>query len=514
MASREIRRLKNKKSESVAATIEKRKETHPLLYVFSILLLLIIVVTFVGSPVASRIGGAASIVFGTYDGREIAFTQGNYFSEQRDTIAEQMRQSGQELDVATQVEYIWYQAYRQTIFHTAILIETEKAGMSISPDTVDRTLLNYPAYLENGKFSEALYNKASAAEHMQVRKLTREELLVQQFSQDVSTGMKTGDPEKSFIESMAMDERSFDFVSFPFSSYPAAELKTYAQEHIAQFRKIKASRILVKSNEGEAKEIRQKLLDKTANFEDLAKTYSKDSYATNGGDMGWRYAYDLEADFDKKEQVEDVFTLKAGEISNVIKSSLGFMIYRCDSEAVNPDLTDQTTMDTVKGYILQYERGKVEDYFMELAGKLSRRAGEIGFLSAASEAGVQILKTDYFPINLQSVFSLAPVKAIPDSATPASAAYNEEFFVRAFSLGKDTASAPIILDDQIVVLKFAGERAEPPANQTLMAQRFVPALASQSLQADLQNQLDNPAKLKDNFVNAYAQNIKNPTRSQ
>lgn len=514
MQSREMRRLRAKKQQTGAETLEKRKQTHPALYVFSIILLVIIVVTFVGSPVASRIGAAASISFGSYDGRPITFQQGNYFSQQEQALAEQLRQSGQELDVGTQLYYIWYQAYLRTITHTAILIEAEKAGLDITSDTVDTALLYYPAFLDsNGKFSESLYTKAGKAEQVQAYKLTRDDLVVQQFSQDVSTGVQTGPQEKAFVLSMAMNQRSFDFVSFPFDSYPAAEIKTYAQEHQADFRKIKVSRILVKG-EGEAKEIHQKLTDKTSAFEELAKTYSKDSYASTGGDMGWRYAYDLQGDFDTKDTVNEIFALKAGEISPVIKSSLGYMIYRCDAEAANPDLSDQATIDVVKSYILTHEKGKVEDYFMEVAGKLSRRAGEIGFAAAAKEAAVTVATTDFFPVNLQGVFSMFPVKATPESATPTSAVYSEEFFQRAFSLDKTTASAPIVLDDRIVVLKLAQERTEPPADQAAMEKSFVEGIAQQSLQSDISIQLDNPAKLKDNFDAAYTRNVAPQPRAQ
>ena len=62
--------------------------------------------------------------------------------------------------------------------------------------------------------------------------------------------------------------------------------------------------------------------------------------------------------------------------------------------------------------------------------------------------------TQAFPVNLSNVFSFAPMKAIPDSATPKNAQFSEDFFFRAFSLGKDQVSAPVVLDDQVLVLKL------------------------------------------------------------
>ncbi len=514
MLSREARRLRARKGDSVAESIEKRREMHPLLYGFSVVVLVVVVVTFVALPMAGRMGsGVGSIVFGSYDGHDIVYQPGNYFAQQQNRLSEQVRQQGQNQDVASQVEYIWYQAYQQTIVHTAMLIEAQKAGLQVSEDKVDKALLNYPGYQDNGQFSEELYRKTPTPERVQTRKMTREQLITDQFLSDEFSGLKTADQEKAFIASIAKDERSFDFVSFPFDGFPADQVKKYAEANKAQFKKIKVSRILIKSGEGEAKEIRKKLQDKSSSFEDLAKTYSKDSYAAGGGDMGWRYAYDLQSDFDNKDQVQSVFTLKQGEVSDVLKGTYGWMIYRAESDSVDPDLADQATLDTVKGYVMRYERGKVEDYFMELAGKMARRASESGFTAAAKEAGRAVKKTASFPINLQNVFSLAPVKAVPDSDTPASAAYNQDFFIRGFSLGMDQVSPPIVLDDQIVVLKLTGQRQEPDASQKLMA-NFADYMASQSLQADLQAELDNPKKLKDNFLTVFNQYVYRPQRSQ
>ena len=78
MASRDLRRAKAKQGATVSESMEKRRQLHPALYIFSILVLIVVVVTFVASPVARTAGGTNHIVFGTWDGREIAWNQGNY----------------------------------------------------------------------------------------------------------------------------------------------------------------------------------------------------------------------------------------------------------------------------------------------------------------------------------------------------------------------------------------------------------------------------------------------------
>jgi parvulin-like peptidyl-prolyl isomerase len=518
MPSREIRRIRAKKGEAVSDIIERRHEIHPVLYIFSIVVLVVVVVTFVALPTSGKLGGsggAGSHVFGSYNGWDVTYQQGtSYFAQRQSYWADQFRQYSQgQQESLSLIKQIWYQAYQDTILHVSVLQVADQAGLMVSDTLLDRELLSYPDYQENGVFSADAFKKTTKAEQLQVRKYMREQVVQSKLFIDYFGGIKTGDQENSFILAMANKERSFQFASFLYSDYPANEVKSYAQANTAEFRKIKVSRIFVSTNESDATAIRKKIQDNTGTFEDLAKNYSQDSYATNNGDMGWRYSYDLESDFENKDLVNQIFALKAGEVSEVLKGSYGWLIYRCDSPVVDADLTDTATLDEVKTYILKYEKGKVEDYFNELAGKLSRRSGEIGFESAAVEAGVKIYTTNYFPINLQGIFTLTPLQAVPDTATPSSAVYSEEFFTRAFSLGKDTVSSPILLDDRIVVLKLIGERQLPAETATAMAN--VPeTLANQALQTDLETALVDSTKLRDNFDAAFTELYGQPTASQ
>jgi peptidyl-prolyl cis-trans isomerase D len=509
MTSREFRRANRKKGENVSEIIEKRHESHPLLYGFSVVVLVVVVVTFVlagpGGPLSSRASGTSgSVVFGTYNGKEIAYYPGSYFAQQRDAIANQMKNSPNQ-DQAQLTQDVWYQAFLSTAQHVAILDMASTAGVHVTEDAVDKALLSYPAYLdENGKFSETRYNAVSTSDRATARKLMRESLIQNVFVSDEATGVKQGSKESQFIASMAKPERSFSFVSFPFSSFPNEEVRKYGEANKSRFVKIKVSRILIKSGEAQADQIRKKIVDKTSTFDELAKTYSKDAYADKGGDMGWRYAYDLEADFEAKDTAQKVLTLKAGELSDVLKGSFGWMIYRCDSDAVDADFSNPTVQDDVRKYISTYEKGKIEDYFTTRATQLQRRADTVGLDAAARETQLSVATLQPFPINLSNIFSFAPLRAVPDSATPSNAAYSEDFFYRAFSLGKDQVSAPIVLDDQVLLLKLKSEQQLPDSTSALL-DSFVAYSANQSLQTDLGAVLMSPDKLKDDFVNGFTQ---------
>jgi hypothetical protein len=405
------------------------------------------------------------------------------------------------------IQAVWYQAFLSTAEHVAILDQADSASISVSEDALDRALLSFPGYLdENGKFSETRYMAAASSDKASTRKLTRENLISNVFVSDVASGVKQGTKESDFVKAMAKPERSFSFVSLPFSSFPTEEVRKYAEANKSRFVKVKVSRILVKTGESQAVQIRKKILDKTSTFDELAKTYSKDAYADKGGDMGWRYAYDLEADFEAKDTAQKVLTMKTGELSDVLKGTFGWMIYRCDSEAVEADFGSSSVQDDVRKYITTYEKGKIEDYFNERAALLSRRAAEVGLDAAAREMQLTVSSTQPFPINLSNVFSFAPFKATTDAATPANAVYSEDFFYRAFSLGKDQVSAPVVLDDQILVLKLKSEQDLPDSTLNLLGS-WVNYAANQSLQTDLNAALMTPEKLKDDFLTAFSQYI-------
>ena len=368
---------------------------------------------------------------------------------------------------------------------------------------MDKALLSYPAYLDdNGKFSETRYAATSASEKADTRRLMRESMETNIFATDLQTGVKTGSKEGGVHQGNGQAGKKRLIRVHAVCGYPVEEVRKYGEANKSRFVKIKLSRILVKSGESQANEIRKKILDKTSTFEELAKTYSKDEYADKGGDMGWRYAYDVQADFEAKDTAQKVFALKGGELSDVLKGTFGWIIYRCDSEALDADFTNAAVLDDVKAYITKYEKGKIEDYFNEKAGQLSRRAAEIGFDKAAKDMGLKVVPTDFFPVNLSNVFSFAPLRATPDTETPAGASASEDFFIRAFSLGKDQVSPPVLLDNQVVVLKLTAERQLPDTTVNLL-DSWISYAAGQSIQTDLSQVLMTPDKLTDNFSETF-----------
>ncbi|WP_078548963.1 peptidylprolyl isomerase [Litchfieldia alkalitelluris] len=84
---------------------------------------------------------------------------------------------------------------------------------------------------------------------------------------------------------------------------------------------VKASHILV-ADEETAKEVKEKL-EAGESFEELAKEYSTDGSAANGGDLGWFTKGQMVPEFE-----ETAFTLGKDEVSEPVQSQFGYHIIK------------------------------------------------------------------------------------------------------------------------------------------------------------------------------------------
>ena len=505
MPSREFRRATRRKAENKDNIVEQKREHHPVIYALSVAILVVIVVTFIGTPAArGRLRGAGGkIEFGTYKGKPVEYYAANFFAERVGQVNEQLRSRNQGQEDLEAVAYqVWRTAFDQTVMHLAFLAEASRAGAWVSEDRVDKALIQSGPWSYGGVFNEERYRATSNADKYSYRKLFREQLLDEQVQRDLLVNPRYSQKEVEFFKGLISAQRKFSFVSFPFTGFPDEELKAFGDKNLDRFRRIKLSQILVKSSESEAREIRRKLEDRSSSFEELARAHSKDSYAEKGGDAGWRYFFDLEQEFEAKEPLEAVMSLPEGALSSVLKSRYGWMIYRCDSPTLRPDLSDAETLRVVRGYVMRYEKGQVEDYLVKKADAFRLRTRDIGFLGAALSQNLKAEQTDYFPLNFQGIYFLAHVRSLAQATDISSSAANEDFFLKAFRLAPGDVSEPVLLDDQVIVLKL-DEIRKAPEEQLALTEEYYAYFARQALETDLQAGLLKPEYLKDNFQDTF-----------
>ena len=511
MPSRQLRRhAARKRGDAKENVVERKRSTQPWLYAFSVVILVIIVVTFIGLPTVGSPGAAGRIEFGSYRGVPIEYVPGNFLAERVNVLADQLREESRgdqsEAELEMQGYRVWRSAFEQTVLHTAILYEAEQGGLWVSDDKVDETLLTSGPYVVGGRFSEERYRNTASAERYTIRKLFREQLIYEQYVTDFFQNPLQSPTQREFFAQMMDEQRRFTVVSFPFNDYPEQEVSRFAENNRELFRRIRLSRILIKAGAREATEVRSKLEERTASFEEMARAQSKDAYAEMGGDMGWRYFYDLTGDFETTEPVETIFALQEGSLSPVLESRFGWVIYRADSQALELDLGDPDALARVREYILRYERGMVEDYAAQQAQRFLDRVGQVSFTGATLEQTYRTGMTDYFPLNYQEVYFLAPVRSLNPDLNLSAASYTESFFREGFALAVGEVSRPVVLDDQVVVLRLDDIR-RPPERQLDLMDDYYNFYAAQGREADLQSILLDPKYLTDNFNETFYQYI-------
>jgi len=100
----------------------------------------------------------------------------------------------------------------------------------------------------------------------------------------------------------------------------------------------------IKEAEEKANKI-MKELKSGADFKVLAEKYSEDRFAEKGGDLGY-----IPKGYLPREAEKVAFSMKAGEVSDVIKSSIGYQIVKVYEKV--PE--QQLPLEKVKDFLIRY----------------------------------------------------------------------------------------------------------------------------------------------------------------
>jgi hypothetical protein len=488
----------------------RRGINHPVTYAFTVVILVIIIVAFVMFPVGGAIGeGSGRVVFGSYKGRPIEYMPNNFFAQQVNQRSEDLRAEGSQTENESNMEQrlhqIWREAFAITAFHTAIVSIMEESGAGISEKRIDETLVYYPRYTENGEFSEKRYNQVSSAEKLTIRNSAKEDLLYYTYMQDM-TGVRGSRAQNEFFKAMGSPERNLRFVTFGFDEFPEDKVAEYGRENAEKFSQAKLSVITVTSSRSDAEKIREQAVS-GAGFSELAVAQSKDTFAKAGGDMGWRYFFEIAGFGRSDDDIRGLFQLAVGDISAVIEGPAGtdgevqsYSIFRCDEAVRLPDFTAADTLSAARNYMNTFDRGTIQDYMLEQARIFQTRASASSFMSATLSAGKSVQETGFFPINYGDSIFLKRIAQ--NNVSLAAAAYEDGFFSTAFALKANEVSEPVILRDTIIVLQLLEERT-PDENELSILDYYLPELLRRYQEEGLQQFILNPPDFQDNFEQAF-----------
>jgi hypothetical protein len=483
----------------------KEKHSHGLgITIFSAIILVVIIVTFIGAPVVSKISEQPSVTFGTYDGVPIDFVQGNAFArhvEQLNRFYEQFNQGSSNIDLQRQM--VWRQAFEQTTIEIALKHEAELAGIVVTDGQIDKALVSNENYQKDGKFSEELYRSTASADRFRYRQETKTDLLVRQLAMDQTQAPMLSGATKDFIASLAYPQRKFSFVTFTDADYPQELVSEYAVKNKALFRTIDVSKITLTSSEGDAVKVHDEAVKGDKGFADLAKAYSKDTLAESGGTLGVRRYYELKAEITNTADLDKIFTLAKGAISNVIKGDKTWTIYKVNVPAQDADLASADTLAVVRAYIGRSDRGLLEDN-LEAKAKVFADSVKNDFAAAAKKIGKTVSTTGWVGLNFGNHDLFPSVSEASKDPLWRGLASNEEFFRKAFRLGVGQISTPILASPSVLVVKVDEVKSVPAAEDKPVLPSAVDAEVSKERSQELQQQTLTSPKFKDQFQSEFS----------
>lgn len=409
---------------------------HVVLKIILALIILSFVLTGVGNYLIGGNGDYAAKV----NGQEISRAQleraySSERSRQQQMLGDQFSQlAGNE----GYMQQMRQQALSSLIDETLLDQYAKELKLAISDDQIKQAIFSQPAFQTDGKFDNAKYlsligNMGFSAD--QYAAALRKQLTTQQLinavantdfmlsnesdalaalvSQERAVRTATIDVNQLAAKQTVSDEESKNYYEQNKNSFMApeqfrvsyikldaasmqesvsdSEIQSWYDEHRAEYGQPQRNRysIIQTKTEAEAQAVVDQL-KQGGDFATLAKEKSADPIsARKGGDMGW-----LEPDTTPDELKSAGLTTK-GQLSGVIKSSVGFLVVRLDD--IQPEQI-KPLAEVRDAIAAKVKQEKAIDAYYKLQQKVSDAASNDNesLASAEQAAGVKAVETNWF----------------------------------------------------------------------------------------------------------------------
>lgn len=472
----------------------------------SLIILLICAFVFVILPAFTGNAGNQEKIpaFGKYDGKEIRYEQGSDFSDFVSQYGQMFQSYGQQIDSSTYY-YVFNYAFNATVTRMAYTNAVKKSGYVVPEEAINRQMRPY-FNDENGNYSSKIYKQTPEATVADLRENVEDSLISSRFYDDhfaseteffdsfALYGIKHSNAELDFLADYASNRRGFDMAIFPLSNYPESEKLAYANANADKFNKYDFSVITV-SDKSTANTIAKRLNNEEITFEDAVSEYSEKNYSNTEGKLTYKYQYQIENMLANKEDLETITAAGFGDVTPIIETANGYSIFKCDATVVKADFTNPDTVSAVSSYISTYESGMIEDYFSAKAKDFASAAKNSSFAKACSQFNVENVTIKPFPMNYGSVSIVDSVDTSLNGL--ANADTNENFLKTAFGLKLNEISAPIVMNNSVIVLQYTVEDKVEGYDSAILTdlQKYDESTA--------QDAILNSPKLENNFMSVY-----------
>ncbi|OQX24800.1 MAG: hypothetical protein BWK80_18990 [Desulfobacteraceae bacterium IS3] len=375
---------------------------------------------------------------------------GEEYRDAYNRLVERYRQFGAELN-EEMVKRLEKQAIDNLIDQKLLLQEAQHLNLRVSEDELAAAIMKTEVFQIEGKFSKGHYERVLNANRLSTKEFEieqRKSMLTDKVRSYVMNSIKISDEEafewykwndasvriaytllssekyqnievsdedvKKFFEARKDAYKTEPEVKVQYLRFGTEECKTkvsltdeeikeYFEANPEEFKKEKtvgARHILLKLDKNSSDEVveekRKKALEiiKTASegkdFGELAKQYSEDEGSKpNGGDLG---------EFDRKMMVkpfsDKAFSMKAGEISEPVKSQFGWHVIKVEKVNEEKTLSFEESKETIKNKLTEE---KAKNIAYDEAEAVSGAAFEGDDLAKiASSRSLKIITTDSF----------------------------------------------------------------------------------------------------------------------
>jgi peptidyl-prolyl cis-trans isomerase D len=291
------------------------------------------------------------------------------------------------------------QALNQLITRRLLLEEAHRLQLEVRPEELQQAILSFPAFQINGRFDSAQYQRTLRGLRLTPQEFEsrqREEMLIDRLGRLIGRGTSVLPAEASsfyhhfqdkvnlayvlvnpasFTDQVRLDgeaitryfadhresyrlpaTRKIVYVRFSPRDYldevkpSEGEIEDYYRLHQDEYqqpKKVRARHILFRIPANAATPQIQAIVDRAKNvlnqaqggedFAALARKYSEDTSAEKGGDLGYFGQSEMEKPF-----AEAVFSLKKGEMSDLVRTRFGIHIIKVEDirDAVSSPLAD------------------------------------------------------------------------------------------------------------------------------------------------------------------------------
>ncbi|AEC01537.1 peptidylprolyl isomerase [Parasphaerochaeta coccoides] len=481
-------------------------------WLLGVIVLVLLAIIMVLPSTFTRASSGYKVVFGTYDGIDVAYEvspsgSGNHFANQVQGLMSQNPNAASDYN---QLYQLWNSAYQNEVFFVAANALAKKAGLdkTAGMEQLVAQYIRESGYYTNdqGVFDATIYNSTPALQKSYIKKNVQEQLPTQIIISDLYT-VRVSSAEKNYISDAAATVRDFEYVSFTTDSYPDALAVEYATQNPEAFSQVGISRITV-ADETLALSLKSQIESGTLSFEDAATANSIDGYAQNGGAAGTFRGYELSQFITQDIDRALVLSSSDGALVGPVAVSLGYALLRIDAAAQEADYSDPGVLSLIKTRIAQADPERMDAVLREEAQTFLTAASATSFVDAAEAASFDVTVVATTPVNVSDsqlmTFSLSTTDPVGFLSI---AAEDSTIHKELFTAPSGTTLGPYKAGTTYIVAQTGDDAYDEDMKSYLDLFYDSPYITQQLVAQDAIGTVLASDKLQDNFMSAFFSHI-------